>query len=150
MKFEETKQEKYIDMGYEVEDKIASNDIEMHFIELPKFLRKRPDYNNKLEQWLSLITGKGEETKMAMRKNEKIEKAYREIERLSEDTAERELYELRMKAIRDEKNMYTSGVEDGVAQGKLEIAKNMLRKKMSIEDIKEITGLTEEEIQKIQ
>ena len=36
MKFEETKPEKYIEMGYKEEDEIATNGIEMHFIELPK------------------------------------------------------------------------------------------------------------------
>ena len=49
------------------------------------------------------------------------------------------------------------GIEEGKALGKaegikektVEIARNMLKKKMSIKDISEITGLTEENIQKL-
>ena len=145
MKFEETKPEKYIEMGYKEEDEIATNGIEMHFIELPKFLKKKPNYNNKLEQWLSFISGGEEAMKKAISKNEQIEQAYKEIERLSEDREEREIYELRMKAIRDEANMKLTGIEIGRKERNIEIAKNMLKKKMNIEDIKEITELTHKE-----
>ena len=48
---------------------------------------------------------------------------------------------------------YTSGINDGISKGKnkksIEIAKNMLRKNMSIEDISDITGLSIEEINKL-
>ena len=48
---------------------------------------------------------------------------------------------------------YTSGINDGISKGKnkksIEIAKNMLRKNMSIEDISAITGLSIEEINKL-
>ena len=39
------------------------------------------------------------------------------------------------------------GLEQGTHQRNIEIAKNMLKKKMDIKDIAEITGLLEEEIQ---
>ena len=46
-----------------------------------------------------------------------------------------------------------AGIEEGknagIKETKLEIAKNMLKKKMSIEDISEITDLTKEDIQKL-
>ena len=48
---------------------------------------------------------------------------------------------------------YTSGVNDGISQGiseeKVNIAKNMLRKNVSMEDISDITGLSIEEIKNI-
>ena len=48
---------------------------------------------------------------------------------------------------------YTSGMNDGISKGKnkksIEIAKNMLKKNMSIEDISDITGLSIEEINKL-
>ena len=48
---------------------------------------------------------------------------------------------------------YTSGINDGISKGKnkksIEIAKNMLKKNMSIEDISDITGLSIEEINKL-
>ena len=42
-----------------------------------------------------------------------------------------------------------NGFNDGISQEKVNIAKNMLNKNMSIEDISEITGLSIEEIKKL-
>ena len=46
-----------------------------------------------------------------------------------------------------------AGIEEGknagIKETKLEIAKNMLKKKMSIEDISEITGLTKADIKNL-
>ena len=48
---------------------------------------------------------------------------------------------------------YKSGINDGISKGEnkksIEIAKNMLKKNMSIEDISDITGLSIEEINKL-
>ena len=48
---------------------------------------------------------------------------------------------------------YTSGINDGISKGEnkksIEIAKNMLKKNMSIEDISDITGLSIEEINEL-
>ena len=48
---------------------------------------------------------------------------------------------------------YTSGINDGISKGEnkksIEIAKNMLKKNMSIEDISDITGLSIGEINKL-
>ena len=50
-------------------------------------------------------------------------------------------------------NGYTSGINDGISKGEnkksIEIAKNMLKKNTSIEDISDITGLSIEEINKL-
>jgi predicted transposase/invertase (TIGR01784 family) len=58
MKFEKTKENEYIDMGYQNEDEIATKELEMHFIEIPKFIKKNPKATTKLEQWLWLIAGR--------------------------------------------------------------------------------------------
>ena len=94
---------------------------------------------------------------MAESKNEKIEKAKKELEKLAMNPEDRELYELRLKAIRDEMNIRYSGYIDGIADGEtkgkaernIEIAKKMLKKCMKIEDIIELTGLSQEEIEKL-
>ena len=44
---------------------------------------------------------------------------------------------------------YTSGINDGISKEKVSIAKNMLNKNISIEDISDITGLSVEEIENI-
>ena len=44
---------------------------------------------------------------------------------------------------------YQQGMEEGILQDKFDIAKNMLTKKMNINDIHEITGLSLEELDKL-
>lgn len=153
MKFEDSKENEKVDMGYIVEDKYATEDLEMHFIELPKFREKNPDISSKLDQWLWLICGEEEKIKMAKKENEKIKEAKSELDKLEMSAEDRELYELRLKAIRDEINIRESGFMDGEKEGKiqrsLEIAKTMLQKQMSIKLIEELTGLSQDEIKKI-
>ena len=149
MMFEESKENEKVDLGYIVEDKYATKDLEMHFIELPKFRKKDPDMSNKLEQWLCLICDEEDKIKMAESRNEEIEKAKKELEKLAMNPEDRELYELRLKAIRDEMNIRYSGYIDGKAERNIEIAKNLLKKQMPIQDIAEVTGLSLEEIENL-
>lgn len=90
---------------------------------------------------------------MAEKENQEIKKAKREIEVLSQDETERYMYELRQKAIRDEKNIresgYADGLEVGIKEGIKEIAKRMLEEKIPIDTIIKITGLKEEEIRNL-
>ena len=144
-----------------LEDKYATKDLEMHFIELPKFRKKDPDMSNKLEQWLCLICDEEDKIEMAKSKNEEIEKAKKELEKLAMNPEDRELYELRLKAIRDEMNIRYSGYIDGMAEGEakgrtegknernIEIAKNMLKENVNIQFISKMTGLNLEEIEKL-
>ena len=151
MKFENSKENEKVDMGYILEEQYVTDDLEMHFIELPKFRKKNPDISSKLDQWLWLICG--EEEKINMAKNEKIKEAKSELEKLEMSAEDRELYELRLKAIRDEINIresgYTDGMKDGEEKGKKEIAKNMLKENMPIEVISKLTGLSQEEIKRL-
>ena len=161
MMFEESKENEKVDLGYIVEDKYATKDLEMHFIELPKFRKKDPDMSNKLEQWLCLICDEEDKIKMAESKNEEIEKAKKELEKLAMNPEDRKLYELRLKAIRDEMNIRYSGYIDGMAEGEakgraegknernIEIAKNMLKENVNIQFISKMTGLNLEEIEKL-
>ena len=153
MMFEDSKKNEKVDLGYVVEDKYATKDLEMHFIELPKFRKKDPDMSNKLEQWLCLICNEEDKIKMAESKNEEIEKAKKELEKLAMNPEDRELYELRLKAIRDEMNIRYSGYIDGMAEGKAEektqIARKLLKENVNIEFISKVTGLSLEEIEKL-
>ena len=84
---------------------------------------------------------------MARSKNKEIDKAKKELERLAMNPEEKEMYDLRLKAIRDEMNIRESGYIDGKAEGKIEIAKNMLKENSSIEFISKVTGLSPAEIE---
>ena len=92
--------------------------MKYYFIELPKFRRKTKTLETKLEQWLAFLDYEYREmVKMAIKKNELIEKAQQEYDYLTGDAAVRRLQELREKAILDENSAYETGKERGQAIG---------------------------------
>ena len=56
LKFEKTLKEEYVEFGYEKEEEIASEYIEYHYIELPKYKNKNPSKFTKLDQWMCIFT----------------------------------------------------------------------------------------------
>lgn len=67
----------------------------MHFIELPKFIKKNPEANTKLEQWLWLIAGREEKVKMSKLDNPEVKKAMKLVEEILSDPKEREILDAR-------------------------------------------------------
>ena len=173
MRFEKINKDEYVDMGYKEEEQIGNKYIEFHVIELPKFIKKNPGVEKRLEQWLWLIVGRKEKVEMAVKENKKVKKADKVLERISKDPKERERYEAILKAEFNQKisnqKFMDKGIIEGEARGKIigreegkkegrkegekqkqiEIAKKMLNKNKPIEEIAEFTGLTEEEVNKL-
>ena len=157
MKFDETLKEEYVDMGYEKEEQIASKYIEFHYIELPKYQRKEPSKFTKLDQWMCIFTQNEEGIEMAEKENKEIKRAIDTLDFISEDPKERERHNSIVMAeynrLTSEHNFFEAGVEEGIEKGKkegiLKTAKAMLKKKIPIETIIEITELTREEIEKL-
>ena len=134
---------------------ILTEVMEFYIIELPKYEKyKERTQNKKLNRWIKFIEEPGG---IEMGEDKAIQKAKEVLEEISKDKRERYLAELREKYILDQKAIedagYDKGLRDGISQGKTEqkkkIAKNLLKLKMSIEQIKEVTGLTEEEIKNL-
>lgn len=154
MKFEKTKEEEYIDLGYEKEDEIATKDLEMHFIEIPKFVKKLPKPRTKLDQWLYLIAGREEMLEGIEERVKEIEKAVDTLEQLSMDKQAWNLYESRDMAKRDyntgmrnaEERGLNKGIKKGEKKNSIEIARKMLKENMPESQIIRLTGLTENEI----
>ena len=124
-------------------------------LELPKFKKyKNKTQTQDLKNWVEFIINP--EKKMQGESKE-IEKARRVLEEMSQDKNERYLAELREKYIMDQKAIedagydkgYDSGTLEGKKKEKFEIAKKMKKEKMDIAIISKITGLTEEEIEKL-
>ena len=153
MKFEEPKPEEVVDMEYKEEDKYATKYLEMHIIELPKFKKKNPEMHTKIAQWLWLFVGSDEQVKKASKVNKEIEKINKKLASMSLSSEERNNYEFRLKAIRDEADAIEYATRQGIEQGQekktKEIVRRMLRKNAKIEDIIEFTGLTREEVEEI-
>ena len=157
MKFEKTEKEKYVDMGFEEEQEELTDKIEVHYIELKKFLKKNPGISNKLEQWLWLILGEEEKVKMASKENKKIEKVVKDLDEMSADENERlEAYKRKL-AVWDYNVSITEatergkleGVEEGKEEEKLKKKKKLKQKGMDTKAIMEVTGLTKEKIEKL-
>ena len=161
MRFDKIKKEEYVDMGYKEENGLVTENAEIHFIELPKFIEKNPGIKRKLDQWLWLLAGKEDEIKMAEKVNEEVKKAKTELEVMSMNPKEREEYEERelarwsyyseieaAKRVGKEEGIQIGKV-DGKNENKKEIAKKMKEEGFEISTIEKITGLTIEDIKEL-
>ena len=165
MRFDKVKKHEYVDMGYKGEYGLVTENAEIHFIELPKFIKKKPGIENRLSQWLWLLTGEEEKIKMAEKVNEEVKKAKAELYAMSMDPKERELYEERELARWSYYSELNSAREEGIEEGKeegkkigerngkiaekRETAKRLLDMGIKMEEIIKITQLTKEEIKEI-
>ena len=163
--FEKTKEIESLSTKWKIKEVSTGKQIELtdvlelYIIEIPKarrMLEKEP--KNELAQWVLFLNDPNEsEVSKIMEDNKEIKEAMNELEKISEDEELRRVAELREKAIRDEKNGLRharedglkEGIEQGLKQGKLLVAKNMKSEGIDIDTIMKITGLSEEEIEKI-
>ena len=139
---------------------ILTDAMEICIIELPKFEKYKT--GSTLDHWVKFIKN----PKVVDMSNKEIKKAKKVLEEISKDGKERYLAELREKYIMDQKAIedagydkglnagYGKGLSDGIEQGKkegieeekIEIAKKMKEQGIYTEKIKDITGLTIEDI----
>ena len=129
---------------------VLTNVLELYIIELGKVKSYQIDSGTILNSWLQFINNPKETSKM---ENEEIKKAKKILKEISEDERERRLTELREKYIMDQQAVedygYDKGLEAGIKKNQIEIVKNMVSKNFDISTISEITGLNENEINKI-
>ena len=144
---------------------ILTDKFELDIIELSK-IKGRENEKDQLLDWLVFLENpESERVARKMEENENLKEAVEKLDRISEDEKMQRIIELREKAIRDEHAIYAKGIDDGIEKGiqkgfeqgknkgakekEIQIAKNMLREKASIEFIIKVTGLTKEEIRKL-
>ena len=140
-----------------------TDQLEIHFIELEKFTKDLPDLKRTMDRWIYFLkyAEKFTETNLPeqLKEIEPIEKANVILDRISLNKEQREIYEARMKYLRDadgalqtarirgwEKGI-EEGIEKGIEKGKIEVAKKLLRLDMDVEKISEATGLNVEDIE---
>ncbi len=150
-------------------ENILTDNIEMHILEIPK-IQKNEILNDELVQWLQFIENPADkEVQKIMKENKYLKQAREELAYLSSDPDFQLLVESRAGMLRDIECMKsasvkygyeegkTQGLADGRAEGRAEgehssaikIAKKMKSKKIPLEEIIELTGLTKEEIEKL-
>ena len=137
-------------------------DLELNFIELPKFTKQEHEVQSVLEKWvyfikhaedLQVVPGHVTESALQM--------AYNEADRFGWSEADLEAYEYRGMRIQDERGALDhareQGREEGLATGRqegeqakaMETARKMRAKGYSVADIAELTGLAVAEIEEL-
>ena len=140
--------------------KIISTDVlELYIIKLNKLKNGTLKDNQKLNSWLYFIKNSKVVVNEDMKEEdvEEIKKAEKILEDISADEHERWLAEMRLKYIRDKHAIedlgydkgYKAGVEQERKKSQKEIVKKLKEENMDVKFIKRVTGLTEEEIDKI-
>ena len=133
-------------------------DITYYFIELPKFRKKTPRLANLLEGWLTLIDGEDDTLMRSVEEQYKILKqARKELKGILSDEQIEQVAESRFtasleraSAIEYAKNIAKEqGMKEGEKKKAIKIAKEMLKARMSIEQISTLTELSKEEIEKL-
>lgn len=142
---------------------ILTDVLELYIIELPKFIKYKENSKEHMNSWLKFIENP---EVVKMDEHSEIKKAKKELEKISNNAHERYLAELREKYILDQKatesagyvkgkrDGLTEGLTKGITKGKTEtinlVAKKLLDQGIAIEVISQVTGLTKEEIKKLQ
>lgn len=132
--------------------------LEMHFLELKKAreMKNIKDIDDPAMTWVEFLNAKTKgEMEMLAAHDANIKKAYDILEVASKDEKARMAYEARQAEIMDqmtrEKTAREQGLQQGLQQGEynkaLEVIKNALQMKMSIEQIVMLTGYSEDKVQ---
>ena len=147
--------------------KILTNNLELHIIEIQKVKEEyKNNKDDKLLQWIMfLLNPESKEVDNIMLKNKKIEEAKKELLSLSQDEENQRIADFRERDLRDKIDMYETGIDIGLAEGKEKgkaegikegilnekkrTAVSLLKMNTPIDKIMEITQLTKDEIEKI-
>jgi predicted transposase/invertase (TIGR01784 family) len=132
--------------------------LEVHFIELEKFIETVEEPQSKLDRWTSFIATSDNYEKDTLpefyESDMEMKEAFEVLERLNFTPEEEREYEARRKLLLDEegafKTAHYKGLQEGEQKKAKEIAIRMLgNPKLSIEDIMDATGLSKEEIEQL-
>lgn len=140
-----------------------SDDIELIFIELPKFTKKEDELDSVADKWIYFIKHAGSLEYVPKTLDETpIDKAFEIANTAGLSEEELEIQHKRKdfiwlqkgsldKARKDGlKEGMEQGIAQGITQGKIEVARSMKKRNMDILMIADLTGLTTEEIRSIE
>ncbi|MFC0273747.1 Rpn family recombination-promoting nuclease/putative transposase [Metabacillus herbersteinensis] len=121
--------------------------LEIHFIEFPKFNKVNDNVNNPLHRWLLFLKDDISEYKLkeVISMDIILNKAEQKLLKLSADPETRREYELREKALTDER----SRLSDAKVTGVLEVAKNLLDSGMPLYEVAKYTPYNAEELEQL-
>ena len=138
----------------EIESNEELTDImEVHFIEIPK-LQDSSDEKDMLVAWTEFLKDPESEKVRGLELSiEEIRQAKDELIRMSNDSTQRELYDMRANSLRDKMSELNAaekkGIEKGREEEKIKIARNMKLNGLDTNTIAKVTNLSEDEIDKL-
>ena len=121
------------------------------YLEMPNFSKPEEALKTRLDKWLYFIKHLEDfQSIPAIFKDEVFMKAFEKAELAKMGEAELYDYEMNLKIYRDYKNTVDTAFDEGKFEGEIqksfEIAMKMKQRGLSVEDIAEMTGLSEAEI----
>ena len=121
------------------------------FIELGKFNKAEKECVTLVDKWIYVLKNAADmkEIPALFGTEKEICEALGLLNKGGMNAAELEQYRDSMRNMRAERSVIATAREDGKAEEKRAMAKNLLRKKMSVADIAEVTGLSVNEIEKL-
>lgn len=130
------------------------NKLTFIYLEMPKFNKTVDELVTRFDKWLYIIKNLNRLDRIPDKLREQIFDKLFETAEIARFTQSQVLsYEDSLKYYRDLKNSLDTargeGKMEGIKEGRIEIAKKALEKGLSINDIIELTGLSEDEIKRI-
>ena len=130
-------------------NEVLSEDLQIHIIELPKYKNQKKQ-TKKEEPWIEfLIDPLSKEVEKMARSKEELRKAVEMLKKLNADDEVRRIAEAEENERLDRNTEIYLAKEEGLAEAKIEIAKQMLKSGESIDIIIKYTGLSKEQIEKL-
>jgi len=127
--------------------KVFYDKLTFIYLEMPKFNKGLEELESRFEKWLFVLKNLNRLERIPDRLREKIfDKVFEtaEIAKFTPDQARS--YEESLKYYRDLKNSLDTARDEGNLEGKIEVARKLLKNGVSIEIIVQSTGLSEKEI----
>ncbi|EJQ29338.1 hypothetical protein IEC_05781 [Bacillus toyonensis] len=146
------------------QQKLLSDDIEVHIVEIPKLLQqwreeKVNPWEDSFVRWLLLLPANEDEyltqtlEDIAMNQDPILQKAINKWEHMSQDSSFRQAYEAREKALMDEAAKFAharnEGKKEGIQQGKIQMIKGMHELGVPLETIAKASKLDIDEVKRI-
>jgi predicted transposase/invertase (TIGR01784 family) len=124
------------------------------YIEMPNFIKTEAEFETRLDKWLYFIKHLEDfQSIPAIFSDEVFAEAFRKAELSKLGAQELENYEMNLKIYRDYKNTVESAFDEGKMEGEFEqtfkIAKQAKLMGLSVTDIMQLTGLSQQEIEKL-
>jgi predicted transposase/invertase (TIGR01784 family) len=131
--------------------KVFYDKLTFIYLEMPKFNKTVDELETRFDKWLFVLRNLNRLDKVPDKLKEQIfDKLFEsaEIARFTPDQVRS--YEDSLKYYRDLKNSLETARDEGKIEGKIEVAKNLLKNGVPIDLIVKSTGLTEKEIKALQ